>query len=185
MTVEASPKAEGPQRPSAPNDRTELDQSILVVREPLSYQHGDIVMRLGATLHDYVEAEGLGRVFAADTGFALAHTPDAVRAADVAFVSRARLPDPPPQGFAELAPDLAVQVVSSTDAESEVVATVSDWLRAGTKLVWVVDPTQGTARVHRADGSESLLHDSDLLDGEDVLPGFFWQMSSLLRRPHP
>jgi Uma2 family endonuclease len=49
---------------------------------------------------------------------------------------------------------------------------VGDWLSAGSRLVWVVDPVRRRARVYRADGSESLLGEGDILFGEDVLPGF-------------
>jgi Uma2 family endonuclease len=181
MHVEPPMTAEELSRLQLPNKRTELVRGALVTHEPAGYQHGDIAMRLGATIHAYVEAEGIGRVFAAETGFTLARKPDTVLAPDVAFISSARIPDPPPQGFAELAPDLAVEVLSPDDEESEVRERVSDWLAAGSQLVWVVDPSRGNARVYRADGSDALISESDVLDGEDVIPGFLCQMSWLLR----
>ena len=162
-----------------PDKRTELVRGVLVVREPAGYQHGDVAMRLGAAIFTYVEAHGLGRVFAAETGFTLARNPDTVRAPDVAFISAARLPDPPPRGFAELAPDLAVEVLSPDDRPGEVLAKVGNWLTAGARLVWVVDPTRVIARVYRADGSESILDATDALGGEDVLPGFEYRLSAM------
>jgi Uma2 family endonuclease len=154
---------------------------MLIIREPAGYQHGDVAMRLGAAMHAHAEAHDLGRVFAAETGFTLARKPDTVRAPDVAFISNERLPDPPPRGFAEMAPDLAVEVLSPDDRAGEVLDKVADWLKAGTPLVWVVDPLRATARVYRADGSESLLGESDVLQGEDVLPGFTCAIATLLR----
>ena len=99
-------------RLNLPNKRTELVRGMLIIREPAGYQHGDVAMRLGAAIHNYVEAHGLGRVFAAETGFTLERGPDTVRAPDVAFIGTARLPDPRPRAFAEMAPDLAVEVLS-------------------------------------------------------------------------
>ena len=95
-----------------------------------------------------------------------------MRAPDVAFVRRERLPDPPPRGYAALAPDLVVEVLSPDDRPGEVLSKIGDWLEAGTSLVWVVDPEQRTARVYRSDGSQAHLTESDRLDGETVLPGF-------------
>ncbi|MEP7347002.1 MAG: Uma2 family endonuclease, partial [Gemmatimonadaceae bacterium] len=113
-----------------PNKRTELVRGALVVREPAGYRHGDVAMRLAAAVAPFVYAHELGRVFAAETGFTLARNPDTVRAPDVAFISRDRLPDPAPRGFAEMAPDLAVEVLSPDDRPGEVLAKVADWLKA-------------------------------------------------------
>ena len=165
-----------------PNKRTELVRGILVVREPAGYQHGDVAARLLSVIANHVYAHDLGRVFAAETGFTVARNPDTVRAPDVAFVSTARLPDPPPRGFAELAPDLSVEVLSPDDRPGEVLAKVADWLSAGSRLVWVVDPIRVSARVYRADGSESMLNETDLLSGEDVLPGFECELRTVVRR---
>jgi Uma2 family endonuclease len=166
-------------RLNLPNKRTELVRGVLVVREPAGYQHGDVAMRLAAAIYTHVEAHGLGRVFAAETGFTLARNPDTVRAPDVSFISTARLPDPPPRGFAELAPDLAVEVLSPDDRPGAVLAKVADWLNAGARLVWVVDPLRVIARVYRADGSESMLDETDALRGEDILPGFEYPLSAI------
>ena len=166
-------------RLNLPDKRTELVRGVLVVREPAGYRHGDVAMRLAAAIYTHVEAHGLGRVFAPETGFTLARNPDTVRAPDVAFISTARLPDPPPRGFAELAPDLAVEVLSPDDRPGEVLAKVGNWLTAGARLVWVVDPVRVLARVYRADGSESMLEETDALRGDDVLPGFEYPLSAI------
>lgn len=87
--------------------------------------------------------------------------------------------EPPPAGFAELAPDLVVEVLSPNDRPGEVLAKVADWLNAGSALVWVLDPVQRRARVYRADGSESFVGGDGVLEGEDVLPGLTFRLASL------
>ena len=166
-------------RLNLPDKRTELVRGVLVVREPAGYRHGDVAAQLLVAIANHVNANRLGRVFAAETGFTLARNPDTVRAPDVAFISTARLPDPPPRGFAELAPDLAVEVLSPDDRPGEVLGKVGNWLTAGARLVWVVDPVRVLARVYRADGSESILGETDALRGEDVLPGFEYPFSAI------
>jgi Uma2 family endonuclease len=165
-----------------PNKRTELVRGVLFVREPTGYRHGDIAARLLLAIGNHVVEHDLGAVFAAETGFTIARQPDTVRAADVAFIRTARLPDPPPRAFAELAPDLAVEVLSPDDRPAVVLDKVADWLRAGARLVWIVDPARETARVYRADGSEALLHAGDELDGEDVLPALRLSLNQLFHR---
>jgi len=165
---------------NVPNKRTELVRGVLVVREPAGYAHGRVAMNLAVQLANHVERAAAGQVFAAETGFTLARAPDTVRAPDIAFVRRDRLPEAVPQGFAELAPDLVVEVLSTDDRPGEVLAKVADWLSAGTRLVWVVEPLRRLARVYRYDGSEMIVPADGALDGEDVLPGFSCALASIL-----
>ncbi len=165
---------------SIPDKRTELVRGVLVVREPPGGRHGSVTMNLALRLGNHVEREGAGQVFAAETGFALARGPDTVRAPDIAFVRRERLPEPIPVGFPEFAPDLVVEVLSPGDRPGEVLAKVADWLSAGTRLVWVVDPERRLARVYRPDGSETIVTADGSLDGEDGLPGFSCPLASIL-----
>ncbi len=131
-------------------------------------------------LANHVDAHQLGAVYAAETGFTLARHPDTVRASDIAFVRGERLPDPEPAGFPDLAPDLVVEVLSPGDRPGEVLAKVADWLSAGTRLLWVVDPERRLARVYRHDGTETIVTAEGALDGEDVLPGFSCSLVSIL-----
>jgi Uma2 family endonuclease len=162
-----------------PGKRTELVRGVLVVREPAGYLHGAVAARLAKLLSIHVDDSCLGLVLAAETGFKLATDPDTVRAPDVAFVSKDRLPDPPPAGYAALAPDLVVDVLSPDDRPGEVLAKVGEWLEGGTLLVWVVDPQRRCARVYRADGTQSQLGAGDTLDGESVVPGFSCRLDSI------
>lgn len=165
-----------------PDKHVELVRGVLVVREPAGGRHGHVTARLSKRLMDVVEARGQGTVFAAETGFQLSTDPDTVRAADIAFVTRERLPDPDVPGYPALAPDLVVEVASPGDRPGEILAKVSDWLNAGARLVWVVDPVRRQARVYRSDGSESVVAEADVLDGEDVVEGFSCPLGEILRK---
>ncbi len=168
------------QRLRLPGKRLELVRGLLIVREPAGYRHGRVAAELGHRLTGHVKASDLGQVLAAETGFKLAAQPDTVRAPDVAFVSRERTPEPELAGYAELAPDLVVEVLSPDDRPGAVLAKVADWLEAGTRLIWVVDPERRLVRVYRADGSESVVTAGASLDGEDVVPGFSCSLDSIL-----
>jgi Uma2 family endonuclease len=161
------------ERLSLPNKQVELIRGRLVVREPPGTRHGVIAATLAYFLRDFVQRHGRGGVVAGqDTGFKIGRDPDTVRAPDAAFVAAARSDRIPARGYAELAPDIVAEVLSPDDRPAEVLAKVADWLGAGTKLVWVVDPQRSEVRVHRADGSLSVLGADQSLDGEDTLPGF-------------
>jgi Uma2 family endonuclease len=164
---------------NVPNKRTELVRGRLVVREPAGWRHGAVTMNLALRLGQHVALTGAGQLLAAETGFTLFRSPDTVRAPDVAFVGRDRIPNIT-AGFPELAPDLVVEVLSPDDRPGETLAKVGDWLEAGARLVWVIDPERRIARVYRQDGTESVLNERDALLGEDVLAGFSCALAAIL-----
>ena len=163
-----------------PNMRSELVNGRMLVREPAFYEHGKLAMMIGFALQFFVAPRRLGDVVAAETGFTLRRNPDTVLAPDTAFISNARLPRGPVTGYAELTPDLIVEVLSSTDRAGKVRWKVAQWLAAGARLVWVVDAKRGWADVHRADGTAERIGADGALDGEDVLPGFTLPLQPLI-----
>jgi len=161
-----------------PDKRTDLVRGVLRVREPAGDRHGRVTMNLTIRLGLWVEQAGAGQLFAAETGFLLFRSPDTVRAADIAFVRRERLPDAVP-GFLALAPDLVVEVLSPGDRARETVAKLRDWLDAGVRVVWVIDPERRSAHVYRPDGSDVSIDEDETLSGADVLPGFSCRLASV------
>lgn len=139
---------------------------------PTGWIHGRIASRLDGRLRLHVEANKLGEVFAAETGFLLGRNPDTIRAPDVAFVRRTRLTNLPEQGFFPGAPDLAVEVLSPDDSASEVLEKVQNWLEAGTVQVWVVNPKNKTINMYEREGRVCVYHEADEVDGGELLPGF-------------
>jgi Uma2 family endonuclease len=152
--------------------RYELVEGEIRQMTPTGGQHGAVVMNLSVPLARHVKKEGLGVVFGAETGFRIGVDPDTVRAPDIAFASRNRLPESGvPAGFLEGPPDLAVEVISPGDAIYDVEERVERWLAAGAGAVWVVNPRRRTVVVHTAEGIRTLCED-DVLDGGDVVRGF-------------
>lgn len=164
---------------SIPDKRVDLVRGVLVVREPPGLRHGRIALNLGRRLADHVDAGALGRVYV-ESGFKLTSNPDTVRGPDVAFIGHTRLPQPEPVGYPTLAPDLVVEIRSPGDRPGDVLGKVADWLSAGTRLVWVVDPERRLARIYRLDGSEDIVTADHTLHGEDVVPGFACPLESIL-----
>ncbi len=167
-----------------PGKTAELVRGVLVVREPPSTRHGDRAARLTVRVGAFVEreglGEGLGKVFAQDTGFQIEREPDTVRAPDLAFVHRDRLAQIQEEGYAEIAPDLVAEILSPNDRAGEVLEKVGQWLSAGVRLVWVLDPARQQARVYRADGTVSIVGPDEELDGEQVLSGFRCRLGEIL-----
>jgi Uma2 family endonuclease len=174
--------AEQLERISIPGKVVELLRGRLIVHEPPGTYHGAIAAKLAYYLGDFAQRHSSGTVFAQDTGFKVGSNPDTVRAPDVAYVRRERTEQIQRRGYAALAPDLLAEVLSPDDRPGEVLEKAANWLAAGTRIVWVIDPERCEARVYRQDGSLAIVGNDDALEGEDVLPGFSRLLGDVLQQ---
>jgi Uma2 family endonuclease len=153
--------------------RYELLQGVLKELAPAGQMHGRIAMNVAASLQGPVRARHLGVVYAAETGFLLATTPDTVRAPDVAFVSLERLTRlGEVEGYWPGAPDLVVEVISPADRYADVEDKVVDWLAAGARLVVVVNPRKQVVTLYRSFTQIAVLGLGETLEAPDVVPGW-------------
>lgn len=149
----------------------ELDEGRLVCMPPSAFRSSRVAAKLLQRLANFADEHDLGIVAGEQGGVILGRDPDIVRAPDISFVRRERVVDTG-RGYFEGAPDLAVEVLSPSDRYAAVARKVSQYLAAGTRLAWVLDPETRTAAVHRPGRQVLELGEDGILDGEDVLPGF-------------
>ena len=120
----------------------------------------------------------LGVVVSGEAGFIVGE--DTVRAADVAFISKDKIPQAGlPQRFGEIPPDLVAEILSPSDTFPSVSEKLQEWLLAGVRVVWVIDPQTRQVSVHRAGQPVRILNENDTLSGEEVLPGFACKVSEI------
>ena len=160
--------------------RGELIQGVLRETMPAGYAHGKIVTKLVFLLNAFIIPRKLGSLTASDSGVWLERDPDTVREPDIAYFSAAKIPlDVLDTGYAEVPPDLVVEIVSPSNSRREVYDKARMWLRYGVALVWVVQPDTRTVDVHRLGRAVATRTENDTLDGLDVLPGFTCAVSDI------
>jgi Uma2 family endonuclease len=162
--------------------RRELLWGMLKEMTPAGYRHGQVTGNLVHYLDNHCRKMRLGVVLAAETGFVLARNPDLVRAPDVAFIRKEKLPIPDQVKYAEGAPSLAVEVLSPRDAFSEVEEKVRCWLDHGSEEVWVVDPVNERILIYRPEGDVRDLPPTATLASESLLPGFRLTVRDVFQR---
>ena len=150
--------------------RHELIKGELLTMSPSSFEHGRVVGHLTIILGHYIEANGLGVVCGAETGFKLESDPDTVRAPDIAFIPKERAVFDPTT-FGPGSPELAVEVLSPSERKAKIEQKTSQWLACGAKSVWLVNPRKRTVEVVQASGQRKIFHESDELV-DDTVPGF-------------
>jgi Uma2 family endonuclease len=160
--------------------RYELVKGELRKMSPSGWEHGVVVVNITLLLGQYVRTNQLGVCCGAETGFKIASDPDTVRAPDLGFVSRERIPEGGvPKTFWPGSPDLAVEVLSPGDTRREVDEKVEDWLESGARAVWVINPKKHVVTVYRSMTDVTRLSEEDELEGGDVVPGFRCKVSEI------
>ena len=145
---------------------------------PAGIRHEQITVKLAARLLAHVEADNLGCVLGSSAGFRLPG--GNLRSPDVSFVARGRFEGNVPEGFSAVPPDLAIEVLSPDDRPRQVLDKVGEYLEAGVRMVWVIDPRKSKAVVYRSlSDVREIVSDGDL-DGEDVLAGFRCRLGEIL-----
>lgn len=145
--------------------------------------HAVLTTRIAGLLDHHAGAQGMGVVMTAG-GFKLATNPDTVRGPDVAFVRRERIPEGGiPEGFWPGPADLAVEIRSTGDRKSEILAKVDDYLTRGVRLVWVVEPRKKSVTVYRRLLPPVTFGVDDTLDAADVVPGFVCEVRRIFESP--
>ena len=158
----------------SPDDgsQQELVKGVVVTMPPPSFYHGQVCSKIDRKLGGFIDDHRLGWIASNDSGVILEHGPDTVRGPDIAFWSRERMPEPPRKGYAVIAPDLVVEVLSPSDVFTQSLRKVQQYLRAGTREVWLAIPEDRSVAVCRPGQEQVILSNGETLTGGDVLPGF-------------
>jgi Uma2 family endonuclease len=172
---------------SRENRLCELVEGVLV-EKPMGLRESLLAGALVHFLRQFVMPRNLGLV--SGEGGMVRLFAGLVRIPDVAFISWARLPGRkvPDEPIPELAPDLAVEVLSRGNTPGEMRRKREEYFQAGVAVVWMIDPEQRSATVFTSPTEFAELCDRDRLDGGSVLPGFSLPLADLFseldRRDH-
>ncbi|MFI5379527.1 MAG: Uma2 family endonuclease [Tepidisphaerales bacterium] len=168
-------------RPDGVKRLCELVDGTLV-EKPMGFVEARIAGLIIHFIECFLESHDLGIVVGPDGTVRIA--PGLVRVPDVSFISWRNFPGRqlPTDAVPDLAPDLAVEVLSDSNTRQEMDRKLREYFEAGVRLVWIVDPRTRSAAVYHPTGAPLQLNYNDSLDGEDVLPGFTLHLKKLFDR---
>lgn len=149
----------------------ELVDGVLV-EKAMGFSESAIAGLILAFLRGFVIPRNLGIVVGADGMMRL--QPGLVRIPDVAYLSWARFPDGryPGAPIPDVAPDLAVEVVSESNTRAEMERKRREYFDAGVCVVWEIAPKTRTVTVSTGPEESTILGKNDILEGGSLLPGF-------------
>jgi len=158
----------------------ELDEGELLWEQSLTLRHNLVRQRIAFKLMQFVESKHLGIVLE-EMDFRLAA--DTVRNPDVAFVTaehvkKIDLDRSPADG----APALAVEVISPSNSAQDMAKKTQQYLTSGCRAVWIVYPSLRIVEVYSPSGTRQI-REPELLQAEDLLPGFSLSLNYILDSP--
>ncbi|HEX5470926.1 MAG TPA: Uma2 family endonuclease [Lacipirellulaceae bacterium] len=111
-----------------------------------------------------------------------ARKPDHVLGADTAFVAKYSLPArESPEGYLETIPELIVEIRSKNDGRAKIKEKILDYLNAGTRLVWLIDPQREIVESHRPNSPAKTHRKTATLTCPPIIPGFHLPLAELFR----
>ncbi len=154
----------------------------VVAEKPLGTTSAIVGMRLSSRLNLFVEGQALGYVLGPEAMYRIwPDRPNHIRKPDISFIARDRLSaEQLTAGTISVRPDLAVEVISPGDRMLDFSQKFLDYAEAGIPLIWVVYPETRIVHVYRGGRETKVLRDGDMLDGEDVVPGFSVPVTEIL-----
>lgn len=162
-------------------DRKRLCELVdgVLVEKTMGFYESRIAFVLGGMLRDFLKQKNLG--FASGADGMLRLWPGRVRIPDVAFFSWERLPtrQVPRDPIPDLAPDLAVEILSAGNTRQEMERKLKDYFTAGARLVWLIDPSTRTAEAYTYATEKTMVLENQALEGAGVLPGFQLRLDEL------
>lgn len=182
-TMTAAKFFEWVHRPENANRHFELEHGEVIEMPPPGKSHGFICGNIAAILWIFAASRGRGYVCTNDAGVIVGSDPDTVRGPDVTFYEDAQTLDDMERQYAAVPPLLAVEVMSPTDRINRVSIRISQLLRRGVRMVWVIDPEARDVSIYTLEHDPVLLTEKDTLVAEELLPGISIPVKDLFALP--
>ncbi|MFD0998999.1 Uma2 family endonuclease [Ohtaekwangia kribbensis] len=152
----------------------------IIVMEPTWSETGRCNFDIATELGIWNKQKKSGYAFDSSAGFTLPNS--AIRAADAAFIKKERwnqIPTSERQKFTHICPDFVIEIISPSDSPFSVESKMKEWIDNGCQLAWMVNPKKRTTTIYRSNGDVIIKPFKELLDGEDILPGFSINMATI------
>ncbi len=155
-------------------------QGVLVVMPPVGVESGNYESELGIDLGIWNRQTRLGKTFSSSTVFTLPN--GSKKSPDAAWVELSRweaVSKEERKKFALLVPDFVIELRSETDRLAPLQAKMVEYRDNGVRLGWLINPRDRQVEIYRLDCDVEVLANPLTLSGEDVLPGFTLDLSSI------
>lgn len=125
---------------------------------PTGFEHGRFELKIARLLEDSLKDKGY--IAVGEVGILIKKIPLRVRAADIVYISKERIPERP-RGILEIPPDLIIEIISESNAAWEITDKVKDYLSIGVERIILIDPQTETVSLYQKGKREVNLYSFD------------------------
>ena len=153
-------------------------QGELTIMSPVGGESGNREAELMIDLGIWNRQTKMGYTFSSSTIFKLPNGGD--RSPDVAWIQKERWENLTPEQrrkFPPIAPDFVIELRSATDQLEPLRQKMWEYLDAGVKLGWLINPQQQQVEIYHLQKTVEVRNLPIELSGEDILPGFRLSLS--------
>lgn len=153
----------------------------LLITPPTGGETGNRNIELSYQLQSWSRQNNLGKAFDSSSGFKLPNGAD--RSPDASWVRRERwdaLTPEQKEKFLPLCPDLAVELRSPSDSLKKTQEKMQEYIDNGARLGWLIDRKTKRVEIYRPSRDVEILENPATLSGEDVLPGFVLDLTTIM-----
>lgn len=151
----------------------------LIVMPPTGGETGKRNINIAADVVIWNRQTGLGEAFDSSTGYNFTAFGGRNPSPDVSWIDKSRLEGIDISGFIPVVPDFVIELRSLSDLLKDVRAKMEEYRRVGVRLGWLIDPQKQQVEIYRPGREVEILQSPLSLSGEDVLPGFVLNVSSI------
>ncbi len=154
----------------------------IIIMPPVGGETGHRNIEISFQLQAWSSQNDLGIAFDSSTGFKLPN--GAERAPDASWIKRDRwntLNAEQKRKFPPLCPDFVIELRSETDSLKTLQLKMLEYIDNGAKLGWLIDPKTQKVAIYRLGKQVEILQNPASLSGEDVLPDFVLNLSSIFQ----
>jgi len=165
------------------NENIRLERTAkgeLIIMPPAGGETGNRNAGLTAQIWIWNESHKLGKVFDSSTGFKLPNGAD--RSPDASWVKLERwnaLTPEQQKNFPPICPDFVVELMSPSDSLKEIQDKMKEYRDNGAVLGWLINRKSRQVEIYRQNQEVEVLESPAAVSGEDVLPGFIFNLESI------
>ena len=154
----------------------------LIAMSPAGPKSSALNSELNRQLANWGYANKSGIVFDSSAGFTFPN--GAIRSPDASWIELDRwdaLTEQEQDGFVHIVPDFVVELCSKSDSRAETRAKMVEYIEQGVRLGWLIDPKSKLVEIYRPGRAAEILSNPKSLSGEDVLPGFHFDLAEIFK----
>jgi Uma2 family endonuclease len=154
-------------------------QGELIVMPPTFASSGGRNFSLIGQFWAWVEKTKLGKGFDSSTGYDFSSIGGGRPSPDVSWIENSRLEGVDLEQYLTIVPDFVIELRSSTDRLSDLQQKMVAYQRCGVRLGWLINPQDRQVEIYRLHREVEILESPTFLSGEDVLPGFGLDLTTI------